>query len=372
MIGDAFGIAALRAAVLEAWRASPARFREDANTEEDYARGYYRDRVLVELAQNAADAARRADVPGHLLLRLTRTDEGAVLVAANTGEPLSAAGVASLASMRASAKRDGRTVGHFGVGFAATRSVSDEIAVRSTSGAVRFSLAGTAAALEAAGADVPALAGEVRRRDGSLPALRLPWPDEGTPPLGYDTAVVALLRDDAAAAEVAGLLAAVDDTLLLALPGLVEIVIEDDERVRRIADAGRRWLVTTASGELPLALFADRPVEERAERRARLLGPGLLGGLETGEGGTGDGGGAYVVGPARQPARHQRGQHLDPAAPALLDAGAHAGLVAQHHAQRPGRLGVRLLAHDELVERRSQGRQTQRVIGRRRRVHHAP
>jgi len=58
--GDAFGTAALRAAVLEAWRALPARLREDANTEEDHARGYYRDRVLVELAQNASDAAIRA------------------------------------------------------------------------------------------------------------------------------------------------------------------------------------------------------------------------------------------------------------------------------------------------------------------------
>ena len=44
--------------------ASPARFREDANAEEDYALGGYRDRVVVELAQNAADAAARAGVPG--------------------------------------------------------------------------------------------------------------------------------------------------------------------------------------------------------------------------------------------------------------------------------------------------------------------
>jgi hypothetical protein len=44
--------------VLDAWAASPARFREDA--EEDYALGGYRDRGVVELAQNAADAAVRA------------------------------------------------------------------------------------------------------------------------------------------------------------------------------------------------------------------------------------------------------------------------------------------------------------------------
>ena len=270
MTGDAFGTAALRAAVLEAWRALPARLREDANTEEDHARGYYRDRVLVELAQNASDAAIRAGVPGRLLLRLARADAHAVLVAANTGEALTAEGVASLASLRASAKRDGRTVGRFGVGFAAVRAVSDEVDVLSTSGGVRFSLADTAAALATASAEVPGLADEVRRRDGSLPALRLPWPAEGTPPTGYDTAVVLELRDEVAADEVATLLAGVDDALLLALPGLVEILVEDDEHVRRIADVERRWTVVTAEGELPLALLAARPVEERDARAWRV------------------------------------------------------------------------------------------------------
>lgn len=272
---DDFGTAALRAAVLGAWRASPARLREDANAEEDHARGYYRDRVLVELAQNAADAAVRAAVPGRLLLRVARDpDGGAVLVAANTGAPLDAAGVASLATLRASAKRDGHgvgLVGRFGVGFAAVRAVADEVAVCSTSGAVRFSLADTRAALEQASADVPALAEEVRRRDGSLPALRLPWPATGRPPGGYDTAVVLTLRDEVALDEVRALLAEVGDALLLALPGLVEVVVEDvDAPSRRVADVGRRWRVRTAHGEVPLAAVADRPVEERAARAWRV------------------------------------------------------------------------------------------------------
>lgn len=278
---DALGTAALRSAVLGAWRASPARLREDANTEEDHARGYYRDRVVVELAQNAADAATRAGVEGRLLLRLARADDGTlVLVAANTGAPLDEAGVASLASMRASSKRpDGgtaperRVVGRFGVGFAAVRAVADEVSVLSTTGGVRFSLRDTAGLLTDAAAQVPALADEVRRRDGSLPALRLPFPADGTPPAGYDTAVVLELRDEVAADEVRGLLRAVDDALLLALPALVEVVVEDltsDEPPRRLADVGRRWLVASAEGELPLALLADRPVEERAARDWRV------------------------------------------------------------------------------------------------------
>ena len=49
--------------MLDAWAASPARFREDANAEEALAVGGYAGRVLVELASNAVDAARAAEVP---------------------------------------------------------------------------------------------------------------------------------------------------------------------------------------------------------------------------------------------------------------------------------------------------------------------
>ena len=42
---DPFETAGLRGRVLDAWAASPARFREDANAEEDYALGGYRDRA---------------------------------------------------------------------------------------------------------------------------------------------------------------------------------------------------------------------------------------------------------------------------------------------------------------------------------------
>ncbi|GEL95849.1 sacsin N-terminal ATP-binding-like domain-containing protein [Cellulomonas composti] len=271
MTVDPFDTAALRSAVLRAWRESPARLREDANVEEDHARGYYRDRVLVELAQNAADAAVRAGVPGRLLLRLTELDGGPVLVAANTGAPLDAPGVAALAAMRASAKREGHgpaVVGRFGVGFAAVRAVADEIAVLSTTGAVRFSLADTTDELAAASAAGPALAEEVRRRDGSLPALRLPFAASGRPPEGFDTAVVLQLRDEVAADEVRTLLRGVDDALLLALPGLVEVMIEDETGegppLRRLTDPHQRWLVVSAEGEVAPALLADRPVEERA------------------------------------------------------------------------------------------------------------
>src|SRR6478672_5253391 len=93
---DPFGTARLRRGVLDAWGASAARFREDANAEEDLALGGYRDRLVVELAQNAADAAARAGAGAGLRLTLREVEGKPVLVAANTGAPLDPAGVESL------------------------------------------------------------------------------------------------------------------------------------------------------------------------------------------------------------------------------------------------------------------------------------
>ncbi|MFE6802788.1 sacsin N-terminal ATP-binding-like domain-containing protein [Streptomyces sp. NPDC057681] len=281
---DPFGTARLRRGVLDAWAGSPARFREDANAEEDLALGGYRDRLVVELAQNAADAAARAGVPGRFSLTL----RDGVLVAANTGAPLDAAGVESLSTLRASAKReqgDG-AVGRFGVGFAAVLAVTDEPAVVGRTGGVRWSLAEARGLAADTARHSPGLGDELRRRDGHVPLLRLPFAAEGSAPDPYETVVILPLRDAAAEALAARLIDAIDDTLLLALPGLDEVVVEtgsgtrilrrrtdgpyvavDDERADA-ASGGResvttRWRVLVRNGPLEAALLADRPLEER-------------------------------------------------------------------------------------------------------------
>jgi len=243
--------------VLASWAASPARFREDANAEDDLALGGYRDRLLVELAQNASDAAGAGGT-----LRLSY--DGGVLTAANTGRPLDAEGARALASLRASPKRNGRTVGRFGVGFAAVAAVSDEVVVASATGAVVFSRARTLAEVSA----LPSLAGELAARRGRVPLLRLPYAvDEVADP----TEVRVRVRPDADAL-VRTLLAGLDPTLLLVLPGLA--ALEVDGRVLRAEPAGQdvlldgvRWRVARGSGELAPALHAGRPVEEQAHRR---------------------------------------------------------------------------------------------------------
>ncbi|WP_017592027.1 sacsin N-terminal ATP-binding-like domain-containing protein [Nocardiopsis potens] len=291
---DPYGTAGLRRRVLDGWSASPSRFREDANAEEDHALGGYRDRAVVELAQNAADAALRAGVPGRLLLRL----DGGAFTAANTGAPLTAEGVESMSTLRASAKRGGdgaAPVGRFGVGFASVAALSDDVTAASRDGAVRWSAEAARAEIGAELLDTgradPGLAEELHRRGGALPLLRLPFPAEAAPevPDGYDTAVTLLLRDAEARATVARLLAQTGPALLLALPALTEVRIEapGGERVLTRADrpstdpdlpgaedvlisadgpdgpSGTHWRTLTRTGRFAPGQLADRPVEER-------------------------------------------------------------------------------------------------------------
>ncbi|MEU8250785.1 hypothetical protein [Nonomuraea sp. NPDC048916] len=258
---DTFGTDRMRAAVLAAWTASPARFREDANAEEDFALGGYRDRLIVELAQNAADAALQAGRPG--VLRLTLRD--GVLTAANTGAPLDAIGVEGLSTLRVSGKRDDvGAAGRFGVGFAAVVSVCDEPSIGSRdSGAVRWSRTETTALVSS----VPSLAAELTSRSGHVPLLRLPFAaDPLEVPEGFDSLVRLPLRDEAAVAAVRRLLEEASPALLLGLPALTTIEIDLDGSIRTVVSDG--WHVVSESGAFTpdqvAALFADRPTEERA------------------------------------------------------------------------------------------------------------
>jgi hypothetical protein len=225
----------------------------------------YANRLLVELAQNAADAAQRAGVPGHLRVCV----EGGELRAANTGAPLDAAGVSALAALRASAKRDSESVGRFGVGFAAVLGVTDAPRVLSRSGGVEFSAERTAAAV----AGDPVLGAELARRDGRPPVLRLAWPLGGDPPAGFDTEIQLPLRAGVDPQALLAACAAEAGDLLLALPWLHRIDIGD--RVLRrdgedpvlVHDGGelRRWRVVRRAGTLPAATLAGLGPEARAQ-----------------------------------------------------------------------------------------------------------
>ncbi len=285
---DPFGTSELRAAVLAAWAASPTRFREDANAEDDLVRGAYRDRLVVELAQNAADAAASGGAAGRLHLRLT--DDA--LVASNTGAPLTPEGVESLASLRASAKGEatgsGDTgparVGRFGVGFAAVLAVTDEPRVLSSSGGVAFSASATRGAV----VGQASIEAELTARGGHVPVLRLPFATAEAPDDGFVTTVVLPLRDSAAIDVARQALADVDASLLLTLPSLHEVVLEVEGRRRTMsrsddtADGSARvvriveesgatartstWRLTSGSGEVTPELRKGLTVEEARRR----------------------------------------------------------------------------------------------------------
>lgn len=269
---DPFGTEALRASVLRSWSDSPTRLLEDTNAERDLRVGAYRDRLFVELAQNAADAATAAGVSGNLRVSVV---DGELRVA-NTGAPLDARGVASLSSLRASAKEG--LVGRFGVGFAAVLAVSAQPRVVSRTGGVAFSEDRTRAAV---GQD-------------EVPVLRLPWPVEEELPGGFDTEVRLPLRDGV---DPAALLARAEveaEDLLLSLPGLarievagsawrrstvdslVEISAPDDTIRRWVTQQapGGLWAVPVDDGPVPLeseVLHAPTPTDERLSLPARLI-----------------------------------------------------------------------------------------------------
>jgi hypothetical protein len=231
-VTDPFGTAALRESVLVAWGSSPTRLREDANAEEDLVLGGYRDRLLTELAQNAADAAKTGGV-----LRVSLA--GRELRVANTGEPLTRQGVEALASLRASAKQDG--VGRFGVGFAAVLTVTDAPRIVSTTGGVAFDAARTRA--ETGGAE-------------RVPVLRLPWPTDETPPDGFTTEVRLPLRDDVDAGALLDEFRGQAIDILLSLDGLSRIEIGEDTWWRDGADLHSpsgvtHWVVVREHGDMP-------------------------------------------------------------------------------------------------------------------------
>ncbi|WP_459550096.1 sacsin N-terminal ATP-binding-like domain-containing protein [Nocardia sp. X0981] len=229
--------------MLAAWRDSPTRLREDAATEADLVRAGYRDRLLTELAQNAADAAVRAGVPGRIAVRRS----GSSVSVANTGAPLNLAGVHALTALRASGKSgDAGETGRFGVGFTAVLTVSDEIEFRSTSGSLRFSRERTRSALTAAGVPVP------ETGTGFLPpALRLAWPESVRPRAGADTEIVLSLREDVDPVTLLDAMRAEAVDLLLELPALDEIRIEEEifrSETRETATAGLDELRVSGPG----------------------------------------------------------------------------------------------------------------------------
>ncbi len=211
-------------------------------------RGGYRDRLLTELAQNAADAAARIGAAGHLRVWVSGND----VHVANTGAPLDLGGIHALTALRVSAKTSG--VGRFGVGFSAVRAVSDEIEFRSSSGGVRFSADRTRQVVADAGLTIP---------EADVPVLRLAWPTRQAPVEGFSSEIVLSLRGVDPAVLLDGMRSEAVD-LLLELLSLTSIDIAGELFERKVSEGG---------GGLESVTIADRRWWQFRTEHARWLVP---------------------------------------------------------------------------------------------------
>src|SRR5439155_20609391 len=101
---------------LQLYLSYPERLVADSNLERQVA-GDYRGREILELLQNANDAATEANIRGRVRIELSSSG----LVIANEGAPFTTEGVASLqlANFSPKRKRKRQTVGSKGLGFRA-------------------------------------------------------------------------------------------------------------------------------------------------------------------------------------------------------------------------------------------------------------
>ena len=156
---------------LESYRSQPNNLREDANQEEDTARGGYADRQLFELVQNSADALTGSD-GAYIWIRLTPTH----LYCADNGQPIDQNGARALLFSHLSIKRGTSEIGRFGLGFKSVLGVTDTPEFFSRAGSFRFDRDRSAKLLSP-------IAPEIER----YPVLRLaepidPWPEIETDP----------------------------------------------------------------------------------------------------------------------------------------------------------------------------------------------
>lgn len=210
---------------LAGWEANPDLVQKDAREEESLLASGYHDRQILELVQNAADAA-LARPNARIELRLGDRH----LYAANTGEPLSEEGLRALILGGVSPK-GGEEVGRFGLGFRSLLRLGGRVDMISAGLAFRFDPGWCAAqAREAAG-----LPGDVE-----APGMRLARPLDldaerhGDPVLdellGWaDTVVRAELAAEDAAAAMDRELAGFPAEFLLFPPPDLELVIRRPE-----------------------------------------------------------------------------------------------------------------------------------------------
>ncbi|MES0071360.1 hypothetical protein [Mesorhizobium sp. M0058] len=262
-------IAACLSETMQGYRAKPEWLKRDANGERSIARDYAK-RELLELVQNAADAA--AEQGGHGRIRIEIAREG--LFVANTGMPFRAGGVRSLMTAHTSDKpeRQATLIGAKGLGFRALLNWSSEPFVTSGALEIGFSRSHAAGQVEALSRSDARIAALVARSSKPLvPILAFPVAGPALAAIddpklsrlmeraralradGYDTVVAAPFEDEKARQRALDQLAEFHPDFLLFVEALEQIVVYvDDDSPRRwtkYLDASGRYVLELAEGD---------------------------------------------------------------------------------------------------------------------------
>ncbi|SCX31945.1 sacsin N-terminal ATP-binding-like domain-containing protein [Agrobacterium rosae] len=162
-------------ATKEAYRAKPSLILRDFNAEKATSQDYA-ERELLELVQNAADAATEAGGNGKVRIEIGKNG----LIVANTGQPFRSTGIRSLMTSHLSDKpqRGRALIGAKGLGFRSILNWTTEPIVMTGSLKLAFSNRHSASVISALKAETPAIADELER-SGSDVAPILPFPIYG-------------------------------------------------------------------------------------------------------------------------------------------------------------------------------------------------
>lgn len=270
----------------DAYLAKPAfllgHSRTEAQTAADYA-----GRELLELVQNAADAASETGGGGRVLIEVN----GNTLFVANTGQHFRKRGVAALMTAHTSDKptRAARMIGAKGLGFRAILNWTDAPIISSGSLEIGFSRIHAKAVVEKLAANNTEIASNFSETSFNQPPL-LVFPATGdelerlgdvrTSELlqhartlreqGYDTVIAAPLRDNGALQHLVGQARLFEPSFLLFVESLQAICI-------RLPDSDeKRWTKDTKeNGDVSLVLETDQEtVEQKWILRQRRGGIG--------------------------------------------------------------------------------------------------
>jgi hypothetical protein len=272
---------------LSVYRTKPRLLLSQVRSEKQIADDYA-GRELLEMVQNAADAAAETGGGGRVLIEISRDG----IIVANTGQPFRMGGVESLMTAHTSDKptRKRKLIGAKGLGFRALLNWSHEPIISSGALEMGFSAEHAAAMIDelvkgAAGVrkivdqederPVPALAfpaiGEELERVGNAQASKLLGRTRGARAEGFDTVVAAPFDDSVALDRATVQAAEFEPTFLLFVSALASITLRIEGRPEVIwqrrklaghlellavtADGVRseqRWLCYRRSGELSL------------------------------------------------------------------------------------------------------------------------